>query len=410
MINSVAPHVWPYAPLGDHFVITSSKRVFQKDWRSRGVPFYRARELAVLGRKGWVNNELFIDREMYERFQRSYGAPSAGDFLITGVGTLGKTYVVKDGDEFYFKDGNIIWLKRSSSVESNFLNQLYKTPFIIDQIFGNSAGSTVGTYTITNAKKTIIPLPHPVEQRAIARALDDTDKLIESLENLITKKMAIKKGIEQQLLTGRIRLPGFTKQWQNVVLGDVAQFSKGNGLPKSALSPSGSKACIHYGELFTSYGPEIFDITSRTTSSAQSVYSEDLDVLMPTSDVTPRGLAKASAIHSRGVILGGDILIIRAEKSLAYGPFIAHTIRLDENQVLKLVRGSTVYHLYASDMGKFEMFLPDVIEQKAIAKVISDTSQEIETLQVRLSKTIGIKTGMMQQLLTGRIRINEGAK
>ena len=243
------------------------------------------------------------------------------------------------------------------------------------------------------------------EQRRISESFRDADDLIATLERLITKKQAIKQGMMQQLLTGRTRLPGFTARWTDIALGDIARFSKGSGLPKSALTTSGSTPCIHYGELFTFYGPEIHTVASRTNPTGRVVISEDLDVLMPTSDVTPRGLAKASAIHERGVVLGGDVLIIRPEPKRAYGPFLAHAIRRDADQVLQLVRGSTVYHLYAADMRNFTLTIPPVEEQRAIAQVLRDSESEIAALRIRLDKARAIKTGMMQQLLTGRTRL-----
>jgi type I restriction enzyme, S subunit len=198
---------WQTALLGDHFEITSSRRVFQKDWRSSGVPFYRARELAILGDRGRVDNELFIDRKMFNEYRRLYGAPNLGDFLVTGVGTLGKTYVVRPGDEFYFKDGNILWFKSSQTVDSNFLRLLYSTPLIERQISDGSSGTTVGTYTITNAKKTRIPLPTISEQKAIAAVLADVEGEIDALRHRLTKARALKQGMMQELLTGRTHLP-----------------------------------------------------------------------------------------------------------------------------------------------------------------------------------------------------------
>ena len=144
----VIPEDWNATRLGDLFEVTSSKRVFQSEWKTYGVPFYRARELAVLGETGKVDNELFITREMYEAFKRSYGVPEVGDMLVTGVGTLGKVYVVAPNHEFYFKDGNIIWFKTAGSVCSDFLRQLYLTPVVKKQIGDGSAGTTVGTYTV----------------------------------------------------------------------------------------------------------------------------------------------------------------------------------------------------------------------------------------------------------------------
>jgi type I restriction enzyme S subunit len=197
---------WEVKSLGELFEITSSKRVFQSEWKSEGIPFYRARELAVLGEAGVVENELFITRDMYEAFKIEHGIPESGDMLVTGVGTLGKVYVVTENHDFYFKDGNIIWFKIRGSMSAEFLRQLYLTPIVKNQIFDASAGTTVGTYTISGAKKTLIPFPSLSEQAAIATILSDMDTELAALESRLAKARQIKQGMMQELLTGRIRL------------------------------------------------------------------------------------------------------------------------------------------------------------------------------------------------------------
>lgn len=258
----------------------------------------------------------------------------------------------------------------------------------------------------------IVELPNsPAEQSKIAAALVAADDYVTLLERAIAKRQAIAQGMMQQLLTGKTRLPGFSGEWQRVTLGDVARFRKGSGLPKSDVDAGGSAPCVHYGELFTKYGPEIDLVDGRTNNTALNVRSEALDVLMPTSDVTPRGLAKASAIRQAGAILGGDILIIRPDATTLYGPFLAHVIRQDAKQVLQLVRGSTVYHLYASDMRNFLLAAPSIEEQVAVTNMLRDAGKEVEALRARLGKARLLKQGMMQELLTGRTRlpINEVA-
>lgn len=197
---------WDFKQLGDLFEITSSKRVFQSEWQSEGIPFYRARELAVLGETGRVDNELFIKRKLYEAHRKAFGVPEIGDMLVTGVGTLGKVYVVTDDHEFYFKDGNIIWFRIGGKMSAEFLRQLYLTETVMKQIAEGSAGTTVGTYTITAAKKTKIPLPPLREQFAIATILSDMDTELVALEQKRDKIKALKQGMMQELLTGRLRL------------------------------------------------------------------------------------------------------------------------------------------------------------------------------------------------------------
>ncbi|MCV7631529.1 restriction endonuclease subunit S [Micrococcus luteus] len=190
----------------------------------------------------------------------------------------------------------------------------------------------------------------------------------------------------------------------STTLGRVAFFRKGAGLPKSALRPDGQFRCIHYGELFTKYGAVILTPESRTDADLP-IRSMAGDVLMPTSDVTPRGLATASAILQDGIVLGADILIIRSDPACVDSRYLAHAIRYDANQVLKLVRGSTVYHLYATDMRQFELILPSKSQQTRVADVLHDVDHLIATLERLIAKKQAIKQGMMQQLLTGRTRL-----
>jgi len=197
---------WEVKRLGELFEITSSKRVFQSEWKPEGIPFYRARELAVLGEIGRVDNELFITKSLYKAFKTAHGVPEAGDMLVTGVGTLGKVYVVTGDHDFYFKDGNIIWFKIRGSVSPEFLRQLYLTKVVMKQITDAAAGTTVGTYTISGAKKTKIPFPCLPEQTAIAAVLSDMDAEIAALERRREKTRLLKQGMMQELLTGKTRL------------------------------------------------------------------------------------------------------------------------------------------------------------------------------------------------------------
>jgi type I restriction enzyme S subunit len=200
------PADWPAKKLGDLFEITSSKRVFQNEWKKDGVPFFRARELAALDENGWVENEIFISRKLYDLYRDRFGVPRPDDFLVTAVGTLGKAYVVPPNTEFYFKDGNIIWFKTAGKIDPRYLYQLFQTELIMKQIKEGAAGTTVGTYTISNAAATRIPLPSPEEQGLISNVLCSMDSEIATIEKRLRKVRQTREGMMQELLTGRIRL------------------------------------------------------------------------------------------------------------------------------------------------------------------------------------------------------------
>jgi len=181
---------WEVRALGDLFEITSSKRVFESEWKKQGIPFYRAREIVSLVNNQALRAPIFISEQMFREYSKKYGAPKEGDILVTGVGTIGISYLVKKNDKLYFKDGNIIWLKRTSksNIISEFVEYFFQTPFFKRQINIMSAGATVLTYTIQNAKRTKIPLPPIKTQRKIVEKLSSVQeykkKLLEQKQKL----------------------------------------------------------------------------------------------------------------------------------------------------------------------------------------------------------------------------------
>jgi type I restriction enzyme S subunit len=159
------------------FDVGSSKRVFESEWADKGVPFYRAREIVKLAKDGFVDNSLFITEAMYEDYKNKFGVPKANDMMVTGVGTLGICYIVKDTDRFYFKDGNTLWFKNKGLCDIKFIKYQFDTDYVKDQITKNANVSTVGTYTITNAKNTQVIVPPLSMQKEYAAFVNQVDKL-----------------------------------------------------------------------------------------------------------------------------------------------------------------------------------------------------------------------------------------
>ncbi|MGL2526769.1 restriction endonuclease subunit S [Helicobacter pylori] len=193
--------------------------------------------------------------------------------------------------------------------------------------------------------------------------------------------------------------------WQKVRLGDIATFLKGKGLSKSQVSPNAKHECILYGELFTHYDRVVTNIKSFTNIYDNPMLSLNNDVLMSGSAETPDILATASCIFKKGVILGGDILIIRPNSNLLNGCFLAYCIVYDKNQVLSKVVGSTVYHLYAKDLKDFEILLPPLNEQAAIANVLSDVDHYLYSLDALILKKESVKKALSFELLSQRKRL-----
>ncbi len=267
-------------------------------------------------------------------------------------------------------------------------------------------GAKAGMSLLT-VRKIRLALPPLPEQRHIADALSDVDGLIGTLEKLIAKKRAIMQAAMQQLLTAKIRLPGFNGKWESITLGSVASISKGSRLSKGVISESGNRRCILYGELFTTYKTRIDNIVSFTDSS-EGIPSRVGDVLMPGSTTTIGiDLAKASAVFADDVAIGGDIIIIRPYSvSQVCSAFLAaYLTEVKRNEIAEQTQGITIIHLYGRDLRDLELDLPSLPEQEAIATVLSDMDAEIIALERRRDKTKQIKQGMMQRLLTGHVRL-----
>ena len=169
---------WEQRKLGDMMNVTSVKRIHQADWTDSGVRFLRARDIVAAAKNEEPDDYLYISKEKYEEYSALSGKVSVSDLLVTGVGTIGVPYLVRNLEPLYFKDGNIIWFQNSNKIDGKFL--FYS--FSADQIRGfinESAGiGTVGTYTIESGKKTPISLPNQIEQAKVGVFFQQLDNLI----------------------------------------------------------------------------------------------------------------------------------------------------------------------------------------------------------------------------------------
>ena len=166
------PNGWVWTRVKSILHVWSARRVHEKDWRKSGIPFYRAREIARLAEYDQVQNELFIDKSLYDDFSSS-GVPDAGDIMMTAVGTLGKVYIVKPGEVFYFKDGSVLCLSNPFNLNSEYLKMVIESPAFVNQYIGESQGTTVATLTMVRVNEYLIPLPPLAEQSRIVDAINN---------------------------------------------------------------------------------------------------------------------------------------------------------------------------------------------------------------------------------------------
>ena len=176
------PDGWEWCRLGSIMDICSSKRVLQSEWKKEGVPFYRAREIVKLSETGRVDNDLFISEEHYQNLKKDYGIPKSGDLMVSGVGTIGKVYIVCENDKFYYKDASVLCFQNTyNALYPLYAKLLIDSSFMQKQMSDNSKGTTVDTITISTATTYLCILPPINEQKRIADKVSQLFSLLDSI-------------------------------------------------------------------------------------------------------------------------------------------------------------------------------------------------------------------------------------
>ena len=323
----------------------------------------------------------YVNESKYREMSRF--AVKSGDYIISCSGTIGRIYQIP----LTFPKGIINQALLKLTINTEKINPTYFYKYfqwdkfqqkIIDDTQGGAMKNLVGMDIF---KKAPIVLPEMKEQTAIAEALSDVDNLISSLQKLIKKKKAIKQGAMQELLTGKKRLPGFYREWRIVQIGETLSIGHGqsqktveNRFGKYPILATGG--CIGYANDFLWDKPSVLIGRKGTIDKPQ--YADypfwTIDTLFYTK-----------------IFDGYD------------AKFIYYKFCMIDWQQYNEASG--VPSLNATTIENLQIIVPEKDEQQAIAQLLSDIDSEIEQLEKKLAKYQQIKQGMMQELLTGRIRL-----
>jgi type I restriction enzyme, S subunit len=286
----------------------------------------------------------------------------------------------------------------------DFLQSLIYSWIIIYQLENMMVGSTFRRVNVEQIKNLVIPMPPLYEQRSLAQALSDVDALIASLDELIAKQRHLKTAAMQQLLTGKMRLPGYRGEWEVKRLGDVSDIISG-GTSKTTESSywnGGIKWCTPTD--ITSCHSKYLIETERTISR--------LGLMSSGSQLLPKGtlLLCSRATIGEIKIAGCEICTNQGFKSLIChsemnNEFLYYKLLTMKQQMVERAFGSTFLEISKANVAALEILIPPIPEQRAIATVLSDIDTAIAALEARRAKTQAIKQGMMQELLTGRTRL-----
>jgi type I restriction enzyme S subunit len=344
-----------------------------------------------------------------------------GDLVLARTGaTVGKSYLYDSNDGPLAFAGFLIRVSPDpEQLVPAFLSFFTQSRPYWNWVKVNSMRS--GQPGINGREYASLPIPLPptnAEQEAIAEALSDADALIESLEQLLAKKRQLKQGVMQELLTGKRRLSGFSGEWKASPLDDLFRFGGGFSASRDQLSSEGL-CYLHYGDIHTSKKSFVdvsaeyqdipkLDIPLKRVSSVSLL--DDGDVVFVDASEDDEGTSKhVVVINPDGIpFISGLHTIVAKGKTDAldhvYRRYCFQTAAV-KAQFRFFAVGTKVSGISKTNIARVALPVPPIPEQAAIATILSDMDTEITALDSKLAKARQLKQGMMQELLTGRIRL-----
>ena len=210
--------------------------------------------------------------------------------------------------------------------------------------------------------------------------------------------------ITENKVVPKLRFREFNDYWNNYLLGNIAEFLKGKGISKSELDDDGKTECIRYGELYVYYN-ELIDEVKSKTNLENTVLSKANDVIIPASGETQLDIATCSCVLRSGIALGGDLNIIRTKNN---GLFLSYYLNSKKKfDIARLSQGSSVVHIYASQLKKLNLNLPSLIEQKKVASFLSAVDEKLKQLTKKKELLEDYKKGIMQKIFSQEIRFKD---
>lgn len=384
---------WKERKFGDFGHVEMCKRIFKYQTSSQGeIPFYK------IGTFGF-QPDAFISRSLYEDYRKKFSYPKKGDILISAAGTIGRTIEYK-GEECYYQDSNIVWLNHNEEIDNAYLKQLYSLV-----TWSSLEGATIKRLYNSNILNTHFNLPSLPEQRALASYFTSLDAQIAASTSRLSSLKQIKAASLLNMFpqkgetVPRVRFKGFQGEWKEVKLSSIAIFSKGQGYSKSDLRENGHPIIL-YGRMYTKYQFAINEVDTFSNLKGAYVLSEGNEIIMPASGETSEDIACASAVLAKGIILGGDLNIVRFDLKKYSTPFLALTITYSKTHydLSKCAQGKSVVHLHNEAISKTAVSIPSLPEQRAIASYFTALDAQITLHRERLEKLKQIKAACLEKM------------
>lgn len=386
---------WKEVTLGDLCEISSSKRIFAKEYQSDGVPFYRGKEIIAKQKGNAISNELFISRNRYEEIKARYGVPQQRELLLTSVGTLGVPYVIKE-EEFYFKDGNLTWFRHFNGLDVEYLYYWFLSPYGKNEINTKAIGSTQKALTIDSLSKFDIKIPANLDdQRHIASILSSLDRKIE-LNNKINADLeemaqAIFKNwfVDfEPFKDGKFvdsELGMIPEGWKVGLLGELCNFKRGKNLL--------TKNAIDEGVPVVAGGLE------------PSCYHNVANTGAPVITVSGSG-ANAGFMRMYHVpVWASDCSFIDISCENFY--FVYCFLKVNSKLLKHAQTGAVQPHVKPSDIHDFELVIPDKESIYDFQDKVKPFFDKIALIQKENSRLSLLRDTLLPRLMSGEIEVPE---
>lgn len=357
------------------------------------------------------NGKINFEKSTYISFDKYEESPEIkifnGDIVLVKTGsTFGKVALVDGLSDKATLNPQVVVVKRIK-INNLYLSFLMRFETFQSQISSSVVGGALPTLSQKLVEKFKIPCPPTsAEQMAVGKALSDADALIESLEQLIAKKRQIKQGAMQELLTGQRRLPGFSGKWVIKRLEELADIRSG-GTPSTSQSQfwDGDVLWCTPTDITALNGKKYIIETSRNITVA-GLKASSAEIIPAGSIVmTSRATIGECAININPITTNQGFKNFVPFDSVDT-EFLYYLLSTQRDGFISLCSGSTFLEIGKNQLTTYEVLIPnEKSEQTAIAIILADMDKEIEGVEARLSKARQIKQAMMQELLTGRIRL-----
>lgn len=354
-----------------------------KDYVEFGVPVVRGQNM---GNKYVSGNFAFVTRGKANSLHANLARP--GDLMFTQRGTLGQVSIVPDMPfkEYLVSQSQMKLTIDRKAANPEFFYYVFNSSEQQEYIRRNTIQTGLPHINLGILKSIPVPLPQPDEQAAIAEALSNADSYIESLEKLLAKKRHLKQGAMQELLTGRRRLIDFHGEWKERFLGEIASVSKGTQLHSDETD---------IGETFAHLNGGI----------SPSGYTSKSNTVGNTIAISEGGNSCGFVQYMKDPYWCGGHCYSVVPNSVD-NQYLYQALKSKQSSVMALRVGSGLPNVQKTSLLALRLPVPEeVAEQTAIASILSDMDAEIAALESKLTKARQIKQGMMQELLTGRIRL-----